>query len=167
MNLQALHLISYGMYVVCSKKNDKFNGQIANTVVQVCSEPPIITAALNKQNLTNEYVSASNVFTVSVLSQSTPLSFIGNFGFKSGREVDKFKDVNYKIGELGAPIVLDNALAYLEAKVINQIDVSTHTLFSAEIVAAEVLKEGEPMTYAYYHQVKEGHHAQNGTDLFR
>ena len=156
MNLQALFRLSYGMYVVCSKKNDKFNGQIANTIFQVCSEPPIITAALNKQNLTNEYVSASKILTVSVLSESTPLSFIGNFGFKSGRDVDKFNDVNYKIGELGAPVVLDNALAYLEARVISQLDVSTHTLFSAEIKAAEVIKEGEPMTYAYYHEVKRG-----------
>ena len=156
MNLQALYRLSYGMYVVCSKKNDKFNGQISNTVIQVCSEPPIIAMALNKQNLTNEYVSASKVFTALVLSEQTPLSFIGNFGFKSGRDVDKFKDVNYKMGETGAPIVLDNTLAYLEAKVISQMDVSTHTIFVGEVVAAEVIKEGEPMTYAYYHLVKRG-----------
>jgi len=156
MNLQALHRLSYGMFVVCSKKDDKFNGQISNTVIQVCSEPPIIAMALNKQNLTNEYVSASKIFTTSILSQETPLSFIGNFGFKSGRDVDKFKGVNYKTGETGAPIVLDNTLAYLEAKVIGQMDVSTHTIFNGEVVAAEVVKEGEPMTYAYYHMVKRG-----------
>lgn len=156
MNLQALHKIGYGLYVVCSKKDGKFNGQIANTIFQVCAEPPIIAAALNKQNLTNEYVSASKVFTVSILSQDTPLSFIGNFGFKSGRDVDKFEGINYKIGETGAPIVLDNTLAYFEAKVISQMDVSTHTIFNAEIVSADVVKEGEPMTYAYYHLVRRG-----------
>ncbi|MCJ7515022.1 MAG: flavin reductase [Dehalococcoidia bacterium] len=156
MNLQALHKIGYGLYVVCSKKDGKFNGQIANTVFQVCSEPPVIAAALNKQNLTNEFVSASKVFTVSILSQDTLLGFIGNFGFKSGRDVDKFSGVNYKMGETGAPIVLDNALAYLEAKVINQMDVGTHTIFVGEIIGADVVKEGEPMTYAYYHQVRRG-----------
>jgi len=156
MNLQALHKVSYGLYVVCSKKDGKFNGQIANTIFQVCSEPPIIAAALNKQNLTNEFVSASKVFSVSILSQDTPLSFIGSFGFKSGRDVDKFKGVGYKIGETGVPVVLDNAVAYLEAKVLNQMDVSTHTIFAAEIVAADVIKEGELMTYAYYQQVKGG-----------
>ena len=156
MNLQALHRVSYGLYVVCSKKDGKFNGQIANTIFQVCSEPPIITAALNKQNLTNEFVSSSKVFAVSILSQDTPLSFIGNFGFKTGRDVDKFKGVNYKVGETGVPIVLDNTLAYLEAMVINQMDVSTHTIFVGEIVAADVIKEGELMTYAYYQQVKRG-----------
>jgi len=156
VNLKALYKLGYGLYVVCSRKGDKLNGQIANTVFQVCSEPPIIAVVLNKQNLTNEFVSASKVFTVSILSQDTPLSFIGGFGFKSGREVDKLKGIGYKLGETGAPIVLDNTLAYLEAKIINQIDVSTHTIFIGEIVAADVVKEGEPMTYAYYHEVKRG-----------
>ena len=156
MDLKALYKLGYGLYVVCSKKDGKLNGQIANTVFQVCSEPPTIAVALNKQNLTNEFVSASKVFTVSILSQDTPLSFIGDFGFKSGREVDKLKGINYKLGETGAPIVLDNTVAYLEAKVINQIDVGTHTIFIGEIVGADVLKEGEPMTYAYYHLVKRG-----------
>ena len=156
MNLKALYKLGYGLYVVCSKKGDKLNGQIANTVFQVCSEPPIIAVALNKQNLTNEFVSASKVFTVSILSQDTPLGFIGNFGFKSGRDVDKFSGVNYKMGETGAPIVLDNALAYIEANVINQMDVGTHTIFVGEIIGADVVKEGEPMTYAYYHQVRRG-----------
>ena len=156
MNLKALYKLGYGLYVVCSRKGDKLNGQIANTVFQVCSEPPIIAVALNKQNLTNEFVSASKVFTVSILSQDTPLSFIGGFGFKSGREVDKLKGISYKLGETGVPIVLDNTLAYLEAKLINQIEVGTHTIFIGEIVAADVLREGEPMTYAYYHEVKRG-----------
>ncbi|MBM3174036.1 MAG: High molecular weight rubredoxin [Chloroflexi bacterium] len=156
MNLQALYRLGYGLYVVCSKKGDKFNGQIANTVFQVCSEPPIIAVAINRQNLTHDYIMESKVFTVSVLAQDTPLNFIGGFGFKSGREVDKFQGVNYKLGETKVPIVLDNTLAYFEAKVLNHVQVGTHTIFVGELVGADVLKEGEPMTYAYYHQVKRG-----------
>ena len=64
--------------------------------------------------------------------------------------------INYRIGETGAPIVLDNALAYLEAKVLSATDVHTHTIFTGELVGAEVLQAGEPMTYAYYHEVKGG-----------
>lgn len=156
MNLKALYAISYGLYVIGSKKGDRLNGQIANTVIQVCSEPPTISVCINKGNLSHEFIKHSGAFTVSVLSQDTPLSFIGGFGFKSGRDSDKFDGVNYRIGETQAPIVLDNALAYLEAKVINDVDVGTHTIFVGELVAAEVLSEGEPMTYAYYHQVKRG-----------
>jgi len=156
MNLKALHNLSYGLYVVASQKQGKLNAQIANTVVQVTSEPPTISVCINKQNLTHEFITESKVFVASVLSQDTPLSFIGHFGFKSGKEVDKLKDVNYKLGEAKAPIVLDHSLAYLEARVINQLDVGTHTIFIGELVGADVLREGEPMTYAYYRQVKRG-----------
>jgi ferric-chelate reductase [NAD(P)H] len=156
MNTKALYNLSYGLYVVASEKQGKLNAQIANTVIQVTSEPPAIAVCINKQNLTHEFITESKVFTASILSQDTPLSFIGHFGFKSGREVDKLKDVNYKLGEAKAPIVLDHSVAYLEAKVINQVDVGTHTIFIGEVVGADVLGEGEPMTYAYYHQVKRG-----------
>ena len=156
MNLKALHQLGYGLYVVGSKKEDKLNCQIANTVFQVCSEPPIVAVAINRQNLTHEFITENKVITASVLSHDTPLNFIGHFGFKSGREIDKLKDVHYNLGETGAPIVLDYTLAYLEAKVINQVDVGTHTIFIGEVVGADVVKEGEPMTYAYYHQVKRG-----------
>ena len=156
MNLKALHTISYGLYVIGSRKGDRLNGQIANTVIQVCSEPPIVSVCINKGNLTHEFIEDSGVFTVSVLSRDTPLSFIGRFGFKSGREVDKFDGVNHKIGETKAPIVVDHTLSYLEARVVKEVDVGTHAVFIGELVGAEVLKEGEPMTYAYYHQVKRG-----------
>jgi len=156
MNLNALHNCSYGLYVISSRKGDRLNGQIANTVFQVTSVPPTITVSINKQNLTHEFITESKTFAASILSRDTPLSFIGHFGFKSGKEVDKLKDVNYKLGETKAPIVLDHTLAYLEARVINQVDVGTHTIFIGELVGADVLREGEPMTYAYYHQVKRG-----------
>ena len=156
MNLKALHQLGYGLYVVGSKKGAKLNCQIANTVFQVCSEPPVIAVAINRQNLTHDFITASKVVTVSILSQDTPLSFIGNFGFKSGRETDKLKDINYKLGETEAPIMIDHTLAYFEAQVINQIDVGTHTIFIGQIMAADVVRDGEPMTYAYYHQVKRG-----------
>jgi len=156
MNPKALYKLGYGLYVVSSKNGDRFNGQIANTVFQVTSEPPTIAVSINKSNLTHQFIKESRVFTASILSQDTPLSFIGRFGFKSGRDIDKLEGIDYKIGETQAPVVTDNALAYLEAKVIQELDVGTHTIFVGELAGAEVLREGEPMTYAYYHQVKRG-----------
>ena len=156
MNLKALYKLGYGLYVVSSKKGDKLNGQIANTVFQITSEPPTIAVSINKNNLTHEFIKESKVLAVSVLSRDTPLFFIGHFGFKSGRDIDKFKGINYKIGETQAPVVTDNTLAYLETKIIQEVDRGTHTIFIGELVGADVLKEGEPMTYAYYHQVKRG-----------
>ncbi len=156
MNPKALHKISYGVYVITSRKGDRLNGQIANTVFQITSEPPTIAVSINKKNLTWEYIKASRVFAVSMLCEDTPLSFIGHFGFKSGRDVDKLQGINYIIGETQAPVVMDNAIAYLEAKVVNEIDVGTHTIFIGEVVAGDVLMEKACMTYEYYHQVKRG-----------
>jgi rubredoxin/flavin reductase (DIM6/NTAB) family NADH-FMN oxidoreductase RutF len=156
MDTRALHTIGYGLYIICSKKGEKLNGQVANTVTQVTSEPPAIAVTINKGNLTHEFIKESQGFTASVLAKDTPLAFIGHFGFKSGRETDKLKGINYILGETGAPIVTDHALAFLEAKVNKELDVGTHTIFVGELAGAEILREGEPMTYAYYHLVKRG-----------
>ena len=156
MNAKALYLISYGLYLAGSKKGDKLNAQVVNTVIQVCSEPVKIAVAINRNNYTHELITVSKAFTAAILSKETPLSFIGSFGFRSGRDVNKFEGVNYKLSENKLPIVLDNTLAYLEAKVVNQIDVGTHTVFIGDLVDADIIKDGEPMTYAYYQQVKRG-----------
>jgi ferric-chelate reductase [NAD(P)H] len=156
MNLNALHKISYGMYIVGSHKGDMLNGQIANTVFQISSEPPTIAVSINKKNLTYEYIKDSKVFSASVLCQAATLPFIGGFGFKSGRDVDKLKGVNYRVGQTGSPIFLDNANAYLEAEVIQDVDAGTHTIFIGRVVAAEILNENPCMTYDYYYQVKRG-----------
>ena len=156
MDFTALQKLGYGLYIIYSKKGDKFNGQTANTVFQITSEPPTVAVSINKNNLTWEYIQDSKVFTVSVLKRDTPLPFIGRFGFRSGRDIDKLEGVNYKIGETGVPIILDNTTAYMEAKVTSQLDVGTHTIFVGEIVEANVLSQEECMTYAYYHEVKRG-----------
>jgi len=156
MDPNVLHNIGYGMYVVSSNKGDLLNGQIANTIFQITSEPVTIAVSINKKNLTHEYIQSSKRFSVSILEESAPLNFIGKFGFKSGRTGDKFKDTKFiKLGS-GCPVVLDSALCYLEAEVINQFDCGTHTLFLGKMTDSKILKTGRPMTYDYYHQVKRG-----------
>jgi len=157
MDTKTLHKISYGLYVICSKDGEKINGQIANALFQVTSKPPTIAVSINKQNLTHEYIEKSKCFTVSILSEDAPLPFIGNFGFKSGRDIDKFENIKYKTGESKVPLVLDYTLACLDAKVINKIDVGTHTIFIGNVQEAEVLSDGKPMTYEFYHKVKGGY----------
>ncbi len=157
LDLESLFKLSYGMCIVSSKKGNRFNGCIVNTVFQLVPEPPMVAMSLNIQSLTHEYIADSKVFTISILSQETPMPFIGRFGFRSGRDIDKFEQVNYKIGQTGVPIVLDNTIAFLEAEVAQSIDVVTHTLFIAKIVACETLDgDKQPMTYAYYRDIKQG-----------
>ena len=156
MNPRTLHKISYGLYIICSKNEEKINGQIANALFQVTSEPPTIAISINKKNLTHEFIEKSKVFTVSVLSEETSMKLIGTFGFKSGIDTEKFEGIRYKLGKDKVPIVLDNTLACIEAKVIDKIDVGTHTIFIGRVEDAEILSEDKPMTYEYYHKVKGG-----------
>ena len=167
MNLKTLHKISYGLYIVCSKNDKRFNGQIANAMFQVTSEPATVAISINKQNLTHQYIEKSKIFTISVLSEEAPLKFIGNFGFKSGRDIDKFDNVKYKIGKTKAPIVLDYALAFIECKVIDKIDVGTHTIFIANVIEADILNDKNPMTYAFYHKVKGGYSPKTAPTYFK
>jgi flavin reductase (DIM6/NTAB) family NADH-FMN oxidoreductase RutF len=153
---RAFRDLSYGLYIVTSRAGERLNGQIVNTVIQVTSEPARVAVIINKQNLTHEFISQSGLFGVSVLAESAPMIFLGPFGFRSGREVDKLSQVQYKLGGTGCPLVLDHALSILEARVIDQIDLGTHTIFIGDAVNAEVLKEGRPLTYRYYQEFLKG-----------
>ena len=99
MDPNVLHNISYGMFIVSSSKDKALNGQIANTVFQITSEPVSVAISINKKNLTHEYIESSGRFSISILEEETPLVFIGKFGFKSGKQEDKFKDTGFKLLE--------------------------------------------------------------------
>jgi len=157
LDLESLFKLSYPMCIICSKKDDRFAGCIVNTVFQIVPAPLLVAVSVNKKSLTHEYITDSKVFTISVLAESTPMSFIGRFGFRTGRDIDKFKQAKYKTGQRGAPIILDNAVSFIEAKVLDAIEVETHTLFISEIIACETIDDGKiPMTYTYYRDVKHG-----------
>lgn len=156
MDLTALYSISYGLYVITSREGERLNGQIANTVFQISNEPPTVAISINKQNLTNEFIRNSGLFAVSVLAEEVPLTLIGQFGFRSGRDTDKFAGLAYGTTAAGLPYPEEGVLAYLEARVVREADAKTHTIFIGELTGAEVLRKGSPMTYAYYHRVKKG-----------
>lgn len=148
--------LSYGLYVVTSRDGERMNGQIINTAIQVTSEPPRIAVIINKKNLTHEFIDTSKLFAVSVLDETTPMTFIGLFGFRSGRDIDKLSKAQFKAGATECPLVTENALSVLEARVVDQIDLGSHTIFIGETISSEVLRDGQPMTYQFYHQTLKG-----------
>lgn len=156
---EALFKITYGIYIVCSGDRNKGNGFISNTFFQVTSSPAQFAACCNKNNYTAELIEKYGCFSVSVLQQNTDSEIFGRFGYKSGRDIDKLYGMNIKYGLTGAPIVLNDSLAYLEFKVIQKTDVGTHWLFIGELIDAQIFdneNENEPITYAYYREVKKG-----------
>lgn len=158
---KAFRDFSYGLYIVTSRDGEKLNGQIINTAIQVTSDPPRVGIIINKKNLTHEYIEKSNLFGLSVLDQSTPLPFIGLFGFRSGRDIDKLPKVQYKIGDSGCPLVTEHSLSLLEARVTNTIDLGTHTIFIGDTISSEVMQDGKPMTYQFYHENLKGKSSPN------
>lgn len=150
----ALNMVSYGLYVVAAAKDGKYNGMCANTVFQLTDKPPQIAVCINKNNLTHEYIEYSGTFTVSILGREQ-LEAVRRFGYRSGRSMDKFAEVDFLPGLNGCPI-LRNCIAYLEATVIpaKTTDVGTHTLFVAVVTSGRMALNEEGLTYAYYRQNK-------------
>lgn len=162
MNHEAFYKITYGLYVVSSTDGSRSNGYIANTAFQVTSQPARFAIACNKDNYTCELIRQSQVFAISVLQQETKAEVIGLFGYKSGRTVDKFASVLHRTGQTGAPILLEDTLAWFECRVVQTIDVGTHMLFVGEAVDGDVLDNCHlPLTYAYYRDVKKGKAPKN------
>ena len=162
MNIEAYFKITYGLYIVSSYKEDKLNGYISNTVFQVTAEPAQFAIACSKNNFTAELIQHSKIFSVSALQKETRADIIGTFGYKSGRDFEKFAKFNHKIGKTGSPILLDDTLAWFECEVTQTIDVGTHMVFIGKVVDFDLLDpNGEPLTYSYFREVKKGKAPKN------
>jgi len=157
INYEALFKISYGLYVVSSGSEDYGNGYISNTVFQVTSDPPRFATCCNKDNHTAGLIRSSGLFSVSVLREDAGPETIGTLGYKSGKDINKLEPMKVSYGETGVPIVLNDAIAFLECRVSETHDVGTHLMFIGELVQAEVLDNSQdPLTYQHYRKVKKG-----------
>lgn len=158
MDKNVLKNLSYGMYVIGSK-SDKYVGCIANTVVQITSNPMTIAISINHDNYTNEVIKKTNKFSISILSENSNPEIIGTFGYQSSKDIDKFKDFSTK--ELEEMPILTDSCGNIVCKVINFLETNTHTIFIGEAVAMENYTNDKPMTYKYYHEVLKGKSPKN------
>ena len=143
--------ISYGLFVLTALMDGKDNGCIINTVQQVTQDPLKITIAVNKKNFTHDMIKNTGVFNVSVLTESVPFDLIERFGFKSGRDTDKFSGTDFKDRtENGLLFVNKYTNAVICGKVTETIDCGTHTIFVANVEEALVLSDEPSVTYQYY-----------------
>lgn len=147
----SFHKLSYGLYLICSEFDGKKSGYCGNTGFQVTATPSTIAVSCNKENYTCDILQQSKKFSLSVLQRDLDVSLVGDFGFKSTSNFDKFANHAFKYGELGVPIVTESAVAIFECIIKNEIDCGTHILFIGEVVVAEKLNDNTPLTYEYYH----------------
>jgi flavin reductase (DIM6/NTAB) family NADH-FMN oxidoreductase RutF/rubredoxin len=162
MNVEAFFKITYGLYVVSTAFDKKLNGFVSNTVFQITSEPACFAISCSKDNYSTEMIVQSQAFGISALQKETGPNIIGTFGFRTGKDTDKFSKVNYKIGKTGSPILLENSLAWFDCQVVKTIDTGSHMLFIGKVIDGDLINAtGEPLTYAYYREVKKGKAPKN------
>lgn len=159
MNQNTFHKLSYGVYVVSTWDNGRPTGCTANSAMQITSSPATIAVSINHNNYTNKCISETGKFAISILAEDSDASIIGTFGFKSGRDADKFKEVEYGVRDY-MPVVSDSC-GYIVCEVIDKMETATHTVFLGEVKGAELFGSREAMTYAYYHKVIKGKSPKN------
>lgn len=143
--------LSYGLFVVSAHANGRDNGCIINTVQQITQEPLKVTVAVNKDNFTHDMIKESGSFNISVLTETVPFEVFECFGFKSGRDIDKFDEVDYaERSENGILYLNKYTNGIISGKVINEIDCGTHTVFVADVTEARILSDEPSVTYQYY-----------------
>ncbi len=150
INNLALFKISYGLYVVTSNDGNKHNGLIVNTVMQLTDTPNRVAVCINKANYSHDVIKASGKMNINCLTESVPFETFKNFGFKSGKDSDKFEDVVFWTSENGLAVLRDNINAFISLKVTDYVDVQTHGLFICEVTEAEVISDENAVTYTYY-----------------
>ena len=159
MDKKVLRNLSYGVYVVTSRDKDKNVGCIANSIMQVTSNPSVIAVSINHDNYTNKVIKENNKFGVSILKETTDAKIIGTFGYKSSKDTDKFDEINFK--EVSEIPVLENTCGYMVCKVIDTMETSTHTIFLGEVIEADDYSTENAMTYKYYHENLKGSSPKN------
>ena len=156
MDNNALSKLTTGMYVVTSAFKGKRTAIIVNTIVQIVSEPTVLTLSIFKKNMTNELIKNSKKFNLSVLSTEATIDFIRSLNDKNGQDIDKLADVKFNIGDNGIPVVTEYACAYFECEVISETEVNDCSIYLAKLTNS-VLLDGKPaMTGEYYLQVMKG-----------
>ena len=163
MNNKAFFKLCYGLYVVSRSCEGKYSACIANTFVQVTSEPARVCITLNKNNYTTSLIENSCVYNVGVLLDDIDMDVIRRFGFQSGKDVNKFDGIDYEVDCQNIKQITEGIAASFSVKVISMTDVGTHIMFVGDVIDCKVINEGEVLTYANYHNKKNGTTPKNAS----
>ena len=150
-DMKALHKIGYGLYVVTSNDGKRDNGLIVNTVMQVTSSPERVAVAISKSNYSHDVILKSGKMNVNTLTVDAPFKVFEAFGFRSGRDVDKFKDCSPSRTENGLAVLHGYINSYMSLEVVDYVDLGSHGMFICSVTEAAVVSDAETMTYSYYH----------------
>ena len=149
-DMKALFSIGYGLYVVTSNDGKKDNGLIVNTVVQLTDNPHRVMVSINKENYSHHVIKQTGVMNVNCLNIEAPFKVFQQFGFQSGRNVDKFKGEEVLRSDNGLVFLPRYINAFFSLKVEDYKDMGTHGMFICSVTEARVINNVDTMTYTYY-----------------
>ena len=149
-DMKALFSIGYGLYVVTSNDGKKDNGLIVNTVVQLTDNPFRVMVSINKDNYSHHVIKQTGIMNVNCLNTDTPFKVFQQFGFQSGRNVDKFKGEEVLRSDNGLVFLPHYINAFFSLKVDDYKDLGTHGMFICSVSEARVINNVDTMTYTYY-----------------
>ncbi len=151
-DLTALFRIEYGLYAITSNDGKRDNALIVNTVTQVTNTPNRIAVTINKENYSHHVIKNTGKMNINCLATDAPFSLFETFGFKSGRNTDKFRDIEVLRADNGLAFLPRYINAFMSLEVEQYIDLDTHGMFVCSVTEARVINDKESMTYTYYHQ---------------
>ena len=151
-DMTALFKIGYGLYVVTSNDGKRDNGLIVNTVSQLTSSPNRVAVCINKDNYSHHIIKQTGKMNVNCLSVEAPFSVFECFGFRSGRNVDKFEGAEVLRSDNGLVFLPRYINSFMSLKVEQYIDMDTHGMFICSVTEARVISDKDTMTYTYYQQ---------------
>lgn len=149
-DMRALFKIGYGLYVVTSNDGTKDNGFIVNAVNQLTDNPYRVSVTINKANYSHDVIKKTGIMNLNCLSVEAPFSVFKIFGFQSGRDTDKFRDIRPYRTDNGLAFLPEYINAVISLKVEQYVDLGTHGMFICTVTEARVISDSETMTYTFY-----------------
>ena len=125
-----------GLYVVGSRAGDRRNGMTLNWATQLSFNPKLLGVLVENEAVTRELIAEGGAFSLCILDREDR-AIVRKF--TKPVEVDAaastLNGIPYHDGVTGVP-VLDQAVAYLECRVRDTLEMGDHTLFVGDVVDA-------------------------------
>ncbi len=153
IDMAATFNLTYGLFVLTARDQDKDNGFVANTCFQVANDPMKLCISVQMGNHSREMIENSGMFNVSVLTEDVPFETIRHFGMQSGRDVDKFAAFPaVERSHNGLYYLAEHTNAMFSCQVLEKKDLGSHMLFIGQVTQAKVLGKAPSCTYTHYHK---------------
>ena len=148
--------------VSCGDKEGRVNLMTAAWTGTICSDPPMVYVSVRKERFSHHMIQESGEYVINLTTEQ--LAWATDFcGVRSGRDMDKFKEMNLTpvFGELQYAPMVEESPVSIECKVTNVMELGTHDMFMAEVIAVHVdetymdekgtfhLEQAKPLVYSH------------------